>query len=140
MSRAAVDELVRRLHDAQCALTTTVMSTGRHDDLEKRTPDGFTVRDTLRMWRHEMWSHHRELVRARGSLAGDNPHFHVPHFVREASEEFGRFVGELACMSDSQLDDKPQEEGRTVREIAEHVLGNLSGYIPEQIVKACGSE
>ncbi len=116
------------------------MAAAGYEDLDKQTPDGFSVRDTLRMWRHEMWSHHREFVRARGSLAGDNPHFHVPHFVREASEEFGRLVGELACMTDEQLDDKPQEDGRTIREIAEHVLGTMSGYIPEQIVAACDSE
>jgi hypothetical protein len=55
---------------------------------------------------------------------------------REASEAFGVFIGELACMSDEYLDVRPPEGGRTVREIVEHVLDTLEGYVPEQFEQA----
>jgi len=110
------------------------------DMLDKPTLDGFTVKDVLRMWVWHLWSHHRDLVRARGCIEGDNPHFHVPHFVRQANEEFGRFVGELACLTDDQLDLEPPDGERTVREVVEHVIGVLSGYVPEEVERACGEE
>ncbi len=100
------------------------------------TPDGFTVNDTLRMWVWHFWTHHRDLIRARGPLTNDNPHFHGPHYVRQAHEEFGRFVGELACLSDEYLDVRPPGGGRTVRETVEHVLDTLANYFPDQVERA----
>ena len=137
MSREQVSELIRRLHDAQREATESVLSTADYDDLGNPTPDGFTVNDVLRMWVWHLWSHHRDLIRARGCIEGNNPHFHVPHFARQANEEFGRFVGELACLTDDQLDLKPPDGERTIREVAEHVLGVLSGYVPKEVAAAC---
>ena len=137
MSRAEVERLVRLLHDAQADATNRVIRAATHDDLGNATPDGFTVLDVLQMWSHELRSHQRELVLARGRLTDDNPHFHVPHFVRRANEEFGRLVGELACCSDEQLDDALPCGGRSVREIAEHVLAVLRGYVPDQVERGC---
>ena len=136
MSREQVRELTKRLHEAQSGTTERVLRTASYEDLSAATPDGFTVNDTLRMWVWHFWSHHRELVRARGPLTDDNPHFHVPHYVRQAHEEFGRFIGELACLSDEYLDARPAEGGRTVREIIEHVLATMEGYFPEQVERA----
>ena len=56
--------------------------------------------------------------------------------MRQASEEFGRFVGELACLSDEYLDVRPGEGERTVRETVEHVLETLEGYLADQIERA----
>ena len=67
-------------------------------------------------------------------------HFHVPHFVRQAHEEFGRYVGELSCLSDEYLDMKPPGGGRTVRESVEHVLDTLKGHFADQIEKAKAPE
>ncbi|MFC1601642.1 hypothetical protein ACFL34_04765 [Candidatus Sumerlaeota bacterium] len=136
MGREAVDELVRRLHEAQGEATRLALEQVAFEDLPKRTPDGFSVQDTLRMWVWHFWTHQRELVRARGSLAGENPHFHAPHFVRQANEEFGRFVGEPACLTDEQLELPLPGGDRTACEIVEHVLGCLTGYFPEQLAAA----
>ena len=136
MPRTDVFQLVRCLCDAQCEANERVLKSARFENLDDVVPDGFTVRDVLQMWSWHFWSHHRELVRARGSLRGDNPHFHVPHFIREANEELGRFIGELACLTDDQLDLQLPEGDRSVRDIVEHVLGVATGYIPDQIEHA----
>jgi len=133
MSRVEIEQMTRRLHEAQQRATHEVWAHARFDTLENETPDGFTVSETLRMWVWHFWSHHRELVLARGRLTDDNPHFHVPHYVRQGYEEFGRFVGELACLTDEQLDLQLPGDGRSVREIVEHVLETLQGYLPEQV-------
>lgn len=133
MERVEVDRLIRRLQDAQHGLTRTVQQAASYETLSVKATDGFTVLDILRMWVWHFWTHHRDLIRARGDIEGDNPHFHVPHFVRQANEEFGRFIGELACFTDEDLD-KPAVDGdRSVREIAEHVLDTLQSYLPGQI-------
>ena len=137
MSRTQVYELIGQLHQAQRQTTERVLEAAQFENLPDPTPDGFTVQDTLRGWVWHLWSHQRELVRARGALANDNPHFHVPHFVRQAHEEFGRFMGELACLTDEQLDLRPPDGDRCIREIVEHVLGTLRDYTPDQIEQAC---
>lgn len=134
--RTEINALLARLHEAQRTTTQRVQAAADFEHLGDATPDGFTVNDTLRMWVWHFWSHHRDLIRARGPLTDDDLHFHVPHYVREASEAFGAFIGELACMSDEYLDVRPPEGGRTVREIVEHVLDTLEGYVPEQIEQA----
>lgn len=136
MSQAEVRDLVRRLHEAQQRVTKDILDNATWDKLGYETPDGFTVNDTLRMWVWHFWSHHREIVLARGRLTDDNPHFHVPHYVRQANEEFGRLVGELACLTDEQLDAQLPGDGRSVREIVEHTLATLEGYFAEQIRRA----
>lgn len=133
MSRKQVHALVSLLHDAQKHVTEQILEKTTFEDLEEMVPNGFTVKDVLQMWVWHFWAHHRELILARGSLKGDNPHFHVPHFVRQANEEFGRFVGELACLDDEQLDLRPPDGDLTVREIAEHVLVALTDYFPDQV-------
>lgn len=140
MPRKQIHTLVSFLHDAQKQATKQVLQTVRFENLEDTVPDGFTVKDLLRMWVWHFWAHHRELILARGPLRNDNPHFHIPHFVRQANEEFGRFVGELACLSDEQLDLRPPNGDRTVREIVEHVLATLTDYFPNQIAQARKSE
>jgi hypothetical protein len=132
--------MLERLYEAQMTATARIQAAAGFEELSHRTPDGFTVNDTLRMWVWHFWSHHRDLVRARGPLTEDDPHFHVPHFVRQAHEEFGRFVGELACLSDEYLDVRPPEGGRTVREVVEHVLATLEGYTADQVERAVPSE
>lgn len=72
---------------------------------------------------------------ARGRLVNDNPHFHVPHHVREANEQFGRFIGELACMTDDQLELRVPG-GRSAREVTEHVLHTLEDYFANEIRRA----
>jgi hypothetical protein len=134
--RREVQDLIRRLHAAQQQVTEDVLERATWEDLGHTTPDGFTVNDVLRTWVWHFWSHHRELVLARGRLTDDNPHFHVPHYVRQANEEFGRFVGELACLTDEQLDLRLPGDGRTVREIVEHTLATLEGYFADQIGRA----
>ena len=135
--RAEVDRLIERLHAAQRATAARIQTPREFGKLGYRVPDpGFTVNDVLRMWVWHFWTHHRDLVRARGPLTDDDPHFHVPHYVRQAYEEFGRFAGELACLSDEYLDVRPPGGGRTVRETVEHLLETLSGYVPEQIERA----
>ena len=136
MAREEVETLVRALRDAQHQATEDVLRTADFESLPYPTPDGFTVNDTLQMWGHELRSHHRDMVLARGRLTDDNPHFHVPHFVRRANEAFGCFVGELACLTDDQLDAVVPGGGRSVREIAEHVLGTLTGYFGDQMRQA----
>ena len=132
--REEVDRLVERILDAQRAVTSIVAGGVRYEDLDKPTEhEGIAVQDVLRMWVWHFWSHHRELVRARGALTGDNPHFHVPHFIRQASEECGRLVGELACLTDDQLDLQIPDGGRTIREIVEHVIDSLEAYFPQQL-------
>ena len=140
MSQTEVRRLIRRLHDAQEKAANEVMDHADFDTLGHRTPDGFTVNDTLRMWVHHFWSHHRDLVLARGRLVNDNPHFHVPHYVREANLEFGRFIGELACLTDDQLDLSVPDGGRSIRQVVEHVLETLEGYFPDQIKRAGPAE
>ena len=135
MSRKQIYTLVSLLHDAQKQATEQILQIAKFDNLEDTVPDGFAVKDILRMWVWHFWAHHRELILARGSLRNDNPHFHIPHFVRQANEEFGRFVGELACLSDEQLDLRPPDGDRTVREIVEHVLDTLTGYFPNQVAQ-----
>jgi hypothetical protein len=138
-NRAEVNALIERLYDAQRATTARIQGAADFESLGRATPDGFTVNDVLRMWVWHFWSHHRELVRARGPLVNDNPHFHVTHYVRQAHEEFGRFIGELACLSDEYLDVRPPEGGRTVREVVEHVVETLETYIPAQVEQATGA-
>jgi hypothetical protein len=136
MARDEVRALVRRLHEAQQRATEQVLERASWEKLDYITPDGFTVNDTLRMWVWHFWSHHRELVLARGRLTGDNPHVHVPHYIRQANEEFGRLVGELACLDDAQLDLRLPDEGRSIREIVEHTLSTLEGYVGKQLAGA----
>jgi hypothetical protein len=146
MSQTEVRELVRRLHQAQQRVANEVLDRADFDELGHETPDGFTVDDTLRMWVWHFWSHHRDLVLARGRLTGDNPHVHVPHYVRQANEEFGRFIGELACLTDEQLDLRVPDGanaldvGRSIREIVEHTLATLEGYFVDQIEHAKPSD
>ncbi|MFN2132314.1 MAG: hypothetical protein ACK2VD_17440 [Anaerolineae bacterium] len=136
MSQTEVRTLIRRLHEAQQRTTNEILDHASWEKLGYITPHEFTVNDVLRMWVWHFWSHHRELILARGRLTDDNPHFHVPHYVREANEAFGRFVGELACMTDEQLDLRLPGEGRTVREIVEHTLATLEGYFADEIANA----
>jgi hypothetical protein len=137
VSQTEVKELVQCLHEAQRRVTGEILDSADFDKLGYETPDGFTVNDTLRMWVWHFWSHHRDLVLARGRLTDDNPHFHVPHYVRQANEEFGRFIGELACLTDEQLDLRVSERGvpggRSIREIVEHTLSTLESCFAEQI-------
>jgi hypothetical protein len=138
VSRQEIRKLIERLCQAQQRATDNILENAALDKLGSETPDGFTVNDTLRMWVWHYWSHHRDIVLARGRLTHDNPHFHVPHYVRQANEEFGRFVGELACLTDEQLDLRVPghdgvPEGRSIREIAEHTLATLESYFAEQI-------
>ena len=111
------------------------------------TPDGFTVNDMLRMWVWHFWSHHRELVLARGRLTGDNPHFHVPHYVRQASEAFGAFVGELACLSDEQLDKlveaisaKLDGAATTVSEVTDSMVEDATSTASEEVPSGADAE
>jgi len=133
VSRTEVRELIRRLHKAQQCVTHEVLDHADFERLGYETPSGFTVNDILRMWVWHFWSHHRDLVLARGRLTDDNPHLHVPHYVRQANEEFGRFVGELACLSDEQLDLHVPNGGRSIREVVEHTLATLEGYFGTQV-------
>ena len=135
-NRAEVNALIARLHEAQRTTTLRVQKAADFETLGHATADGFTVNDILRMWVWHFWAHHRDLVRARGPLTGDDPHFHVPHYVRQAHEEFGKFIGELACLSDEYLDVRPPDGGRTVRETVEHVLETLNNYVPMQVEQA----
>jgi hypothetical protein len=139
VSRSQVAELVQRLCDAQLETTERVLQSASFEMLANPVPDGFTVQDVLRMWVWHVWTHHRDLIRARGALTDDDPHFHVSHFVRQANEEFGRFIGELACLTDDQLDLRipDGESERSIREIAEHVLDTLTTYVPEQVEAGC---
>ncbi|MBT3374702.1 MAG: hypothetical protein HN742_28650 [Lentisphaerae bacterium] len=139
-SRTEVHSLIARLHAAQQAATERIQAVAAFDTLDHATPDGFTVNDTLRMWVWHFSTHYRDLVRARGPLTGDDPHFHVPHFVRQAHEEFGKFIGELACLDDEYLDARPPDGGRTVRESVEHVLDTLTDYFAPQIEQAVDAE
>lgn len=68
-------------------------------------------------------------------MVNDNLHYHVPHHVREANEAFGKFIGELACLSYEQLD-LQIPGGRTMREVIEHVLESLDGYFENQVRNA----
>ena len=133
MSRNEITELIDKLRNRQADVSKEIVSSIRYEDLEKKTDDGCTVKDILQMWVHEIRSHHRDLIMARGRLTNDNPHFHVPHFVRQANEEFGKFVGELSALSDDDLDRRVPPHGRTIRELAEHVLGTLEGYFVQQV-------
>ena len=133
MSRNEITELIDKLRNRQADVSKEIISSLRHEDFEKKTADGFTVKDTLQMWVHEIRSHHRDLIMARGRLTNDNPHFHVPHFVRQANEEFGKLIGELSALSDDDLDRRVPPDGRTIRELAEHVLGTLEGYFVQQV-------
>ena len=146
MARDEVKGLVRRLYDAQQMVSDCVLANCSYETLPQELAGTwnsarpgnppFTVNDVLRMWVWHFTSHYRDLIRARGSLEGDNPHFHVPHFVRQAHEELGRFVGELECMTDEQLDLRPANGGFSIREAAEHVAATLEGYFPSQIERA----
>ena len=133
MKRDKVSQLIHSLILKQAAVSKGVMELVQHDDLEKQTKGGFTVKDILQMWVHEIRSHHRDLILARGRLVNDNPHYHVPHFVRQANEEFGKFLGELSALTDDDLERKVEPDGRTIREIVEHVLGSLEGYFIQQL-------
>jgi hypothetical protein len=145
MARDEVKRLVKRLYDAQQVTTDRILASASFETLKHEVPDHdpvgpnpshFTVTDVLRMWVWHFTTHYRNLIRARGSLKGDNPHFHVPHFVRQAHEELGKFVGELECLTDEQLDLYPPGGGFTIRETVEHVLGTLEGYFPSQVEQA----
>jgi hypothetical protein len=133
MSQIEVRDLVHRLHEAQQRVTNDVLDNAEWGKLSYETADGYSVNDVLRMWVWHFWAHHREIVLARGRLTDDNPHFHVPHFVRQANEEFGRYVGELACLTDEQLDMHLPGDERSIREIVEHTLATLEGYFVDQI-------
>jgi hypothetical protein len=133
MARVEVRALIERLHDAQRQVTADVLDGASWETLSHVTPDGYTVNDVLRMWVWHFWAHHRELILARGRLTDDNPHIHVPHYVRDANEAFGRFIGELSCLTDEELDLRLPNGGRTVREIAEHTLATLEGYFATQV-------
>ena len=108
MERKEIIQLIDRLLVRQAEVSREVMELVQHGDLEKVTTDGFTVRDILQMWFHEIRSHHRELILARGRLLNDNPHFHVPHFVRQTNEEFGKLIGELSALTDKDLEGRLQ--------------------------------
>ena len=136
MSQTEVRALIRRLHETQQQVTHDLLDTATFDQLDHETPDGFTVNDTLRMWVWHFESHHRDLILARGRLTGDNPHFHVPHYVRQGNAAFGAFVGELACLTDEQLDHCVPDGGRPIREVIEHTLATLEGYIVDQLQHA----
>jgi hypothetical protein len=136
VARKEVKGLIHRLHAAQQRATEQVLEHADWARLGHITPDGFTVNDTLRMWVWHFWAHHRELVLARGRLTCDNSHFHVPHYLRQANEEFGRFIGELACLDDTQLDLRLPDKGRSIREIVEHTLSVLEDYFGEQLADA----
>ena len=136
MSQAEVRLLISRLHKAQQHVTNEILDDATFEQLDHETPDGYTVNDTLRLWVWHFQSHHRDLILARGRLTDDNPHFHVPHYVRQANQAFGAFVGELACLSDEQLDQCVPDGGRSIREVVEHTLATLEGYFVEQIQRA----
>ena len=136
MKRDEIFQLIDKLIARQAEISREVMHLVQYNDLEKTTKDSFTVRDALQMWVHEIRSHHRELILARGRLLNDSPHYHVPHFVRQANEEFGRFVGELLAFTGGDLGKKVEPDGRTIREIAEHVLETLDGYVIQQVKTA----
>jgi hypothetical protein len=133
MARDEITQLVAALQKRQADLSNRIMSTVSFDDLGDQTPDGFTMIDVLQMWVHELRSHHRDLIMARGRLVNENPHFHVPHFIRRANEEFGKFIGELSALSDEDLDRRVPPDGRTIREIAKHVGGTMGGFFVQQI-------
>lgn len=136
-NRDEINRLISRLHEAQHKTADRIQKSANYEKLYHIAPDSnFSVNDILRMWSWHFWAHCRELIRIRGPLINDNPHFHVPHYVRQAYEEFGKFVGELACLSDEYLDITPPEGGRTLRQIIEHVLETLNDYLPEQIEQA----
>jgi len=136
-NRKEINKFISRLHEAQRKTTDRIQKSANYEKLNQIVPDSnFVVNDILKMWSWHFWAHHRELIRIRGPLINDNPHFHVPHYVRQAYEEFGRFIGELACLSDEYLDITSPEGGRTLRQVIEHVLETLADYFPEQIEKA----
>ena len=139
-SRTEVHSLIARLHAAQQAATERIQAVAAFDTLDHATPDGFTVNDTLRMWVWHFSTHYRDLVRARGPLTGDDPHFHVPHFVRQAHEEFGKFIGELSALSDEDLKRSVPPDGRTIGEVAEHVLATLETYVVQQLQGAVAAD
>ena len=139
MGREQVRELAGRLHEAQRRATERILQVATFENLSDESLEGYAVQDLLRMWVWHFWSHHRDLIRARGCIEGDNPHVHVPHFVRQAHEEFGRFVGELVCLTDEQLDLKPPDGERSVREVVEHVLDSLTNYLSPQVARACAA-
>ncbi len=64
--RTEINALLARLHAAQQMTTQRIQAAADFEALDHATPDGFTVNDTLRMWVWHFWSHHRDLVRARG--------------------------------------------------------------------------
>jgi len=140
MSRDQITRIIDKLRNRQADVSSQIMSSVRHEHLDEQTDDGFTVKDTLQMWGHEIRSHHRDLIMARGRLINDNPHFHVPHFVRQANEDFGKFIGELSALSDEDLDRRVPLDGRTIRELAEHVLASLEGYFVQQTRGAISRE
>lgn len=138
MARTEVQKYLHRLHELQERTTNRLLDSATFEKLKWTTPEGagnVTVNDVLRMWTWHFWTHHRDLIMARGRLVNDNPHFHVPHHVREANEAFGRFIGELACLTDEQLN-QHVPGGRSIREVLEHVLGSLDGYFDGQAVAA----
>jgi hypothetical protein len=146
MERDEVRQLVERLYAAQQRVTNEILDVATFESLtcpcpsQNEAPDGtdrggFTVNDILRMWTWHFWTHHRDLIMARGRLVNDNPHFHVAHHVREANEQFGKFIGELACMTDEQLD-QCVPGGRSAREVVLHVLDSLEGYFADQVRRA----
>jgi hypothetical protein len=136
MSRNEIIALTDQLTTKQSAVSHQVMDLVHCEDFPKETADGFTVTDILQMWVHELRSHHRDLILARGRLINDNPHVHVPHFVRLANEEFGKFIGELSALTDEDLDRIIEPDGRTIREIVAHVLQTLDGYLVPQLESA----
>lgn len=140
MSRVEMNSIIGKLRHQQAEVSKEIMASIEYNDLEKQTPDGFSVLDTLQMWGHELRSHHRDMILARGRLEGDNPPFHVPHFVRQANEEFGKFIGELSALSDEDLDRKMPSDGRTIRELAEHILDSLQNYFVQQVKCATPKE
>ena len=135
-NRTEINKLIAQLHEAQRIATQRIQESASYEALDHVSPDGDTVTEILRMWVWHFWTHQRDLVRTRGSLRQDDPHFHVPHFVRQANEEFGRYIGELSCLSDEYLDMRPPEHGRTVRESVEHVLDCLQNHFANGVEQA----
>jgi uncharacterized damage-inducible protein DinB len=135
-NRTEINDLLKRLHRRQQEVQQRIQQAATYDDLKKITPEGFTINEVLRMWVWHYETHYRDLIRIRGPLVDDDPHFHIPHYIREANESFGKLIGELACMSDEFLDKQAPEGGRTLRDTIEHVLDTLENYIPVQIEEA----
>lgn len=135
MARSEIQQLVAVLHDAQQAMTDRVAAVSPDLLSSARQQGGFTLEDILHMWVWHFWAHHRDLLHTRG-YAGDMTRCHLPNFIRQANEEFGKFIGELSCLDDAQLNAPIDESGRTVREMVQHLTESLLDYFPVQVANA----